>query len=131
MNWLDDMKADALALASPGFALEPGDRIEVSMDASPGGHLSSVTFEPGYLRIAVAVWRPTDTGIGDPGWDGPLRFREIVTGRTYYHAFYRAYVDEEAPQFFLALMQQGQLSRESRHAAQNVDVSAGAPASGE
>ena len=105
MSWLDDMKADALAIAAPGFALEPGDRIEVSMDASPGGHLSSVTFEPGYLRIGVAVWRPTDTGISDPGWDGPLRFREGATGQVYYHAFYRAYVDQDAPGFFRELMQ--------------------------
>ena len=101
------MKADALAIASPGFALEQGDRIELEMHSSAGERLSSVTFEPGYLRIAVAVWRLTDTGIGDPGWDGPLRFREGETGQTYYHAFYRAYLDEDAPEFFSALMQRG------------------------
>ena len=107
MTWLDDMEADALAIAAPGFKLEPGDRIELDMQSSAGGHLSSVTFEPGYLRIAVAVRRLTDTGIGDPGWDGPLRFRDGATGQTYYRAFYRAYLDQEAPEFFKALMQRG------------------------
>jgi hypothetical protein len=107
MTWINDMKTDALALAAPGFELHNGDRIEIEMHASPGGHLSSVTFEPGYVRIMVEVWRPTSTDIGEPGWDGPLRFREGTTGRTWFYAFQRCYLDDEAPEFFAALMERG------------------------
>lgn len=107
MNWLDEMNTDALAIAAPDFELKPGDEIHIDMATNPGGWLSSVTFEPGYLRIVVAVWRPTKRGLTDCGPDGELIFGHTSTGKLYYHALHRCYLDTEAPEFFKALMQKG------------------------
>jgi len=119
MSWLDDMKADALCLAAPGFVLGEGDEIHVKVRSSEGDRLSSVTFEPAFFAIDVAVWRPTGRELGE-SLPGQIIFRWMATGQKYYHAMYRCYLGNEARDFLVELMNlgsQGACDRSRRHAA--------------
>lgn len=98
MSWLDEMKTDALAIADPDFELEPGDEIHVEVRHAEDYTWSSVTFEPGYFAIDVAVWRPTAGR-----YPGHVVFKR-PDGQHYYHALYKCYLDDEAQQFFVDLM---------------------------
>ena len=107
MTWIDDMKADALALAHPGFKLQDGDEIHVDVISRADGRLSSVTFEPGFATVDVDVWRPVDLDLTDRGPNGELVFRWLPTGQCYVKVTERRYINEEIQPFFVALMNRG------------------------
>lgn len=107
MSWLEEMKTDALQLAAPGFQLEEHDEIHILVCSSEDTWLSSVTFEPGFFRIAVEVWRPVNLTLQDHGPNGEMVFGWMATGQTYIHVMQECYLDEEAHRFFCALMAAG------------------------
>jgi hypothetical protein len=57
MSWMDDMRADAAALAFPAYAFLPDDEIELEVDFSPGYHYSSITWADPSFEISVQVKR--------------------------------------------------------------------------
>ncbi len=107
MSWLDDMNADALAIAAPGFELQPGDEIHLKLDYEEDYAYSSVTLETGYFRITVEVWRPTDLDLTDRSPNGEIIFRRIDTGKCYYDVVHECYLSYEAREFFTELMVKG------------------------
>jgi hypothetical protein len=101
------MKADALALAAPGFALAPGDEIHLDVRSCDGVWISSVTFEDQFFAIDVQVWRPVTLRLGQRGPGGEVVFRLTDTGRRYITAVARTYLGDEAREFMLDLMKRG------------------------
>ena len=107
MGWLDDMKADAIHLAAPDFALLDGDEIHVEVHSSEGAELSSVTFEPAFFAIFVGVWRPVDLDLTERGPGGEIVFRRTDTGQAYIKPASRCYQGTEAGEFLTELMKLG------------------------
>jgi hypothetical protein len=101
------MKADALALAAPGFELQGGDEIHIDVRSCEGVALSSVTFEDPFFAIDVEVWRPVDRDLAERGPGGEMVFRWVASGQCYILAVARCYLGDGARTFMLDLMKRG------------------------